>query len=258
MGEYENNSDLNGFMWRSGRKPETSGIWMWSEIFTHDFDNGEKVAIVLLDTQGIFDSQSSIKDCTTTFALSTLLSSLQCYNLLHNIREDDLQHLELFTEYGRLTLEQSAEKPFQSLLFIVRDWPFAFEVGYGMQEPIINELLTQKDEQTKEMQQLRTRIQSSFNEINAFLMPYPGSIVAHGNFTGNIQQIDPEFRKYVKELTFTIFAPENLVVKKINDQKLRARDLVQYLQKYVEIFNGDSLPEPKSILGVSFLYLFWK
>lgn len=93
-------SDLNRFKSRAGQKPETTGIWMWSDIFTYDHQNGNKFAIILLDTQGIFDNQSSVKDCTTIFALSMMLASVQCYNLMQNIQEDDLEHLLLFTEYG--------------------------------------------------------------------------------------------------------------------------------------------------------------
>lgn len=36
-----------------------------------------KVAVVLMDTQGAFDSQSTVKDCATIFALSTMTSSVQ-------------------------------------------------------------------------------------------------------------------------------------------------------------------------------------
>jgi len=250
IGENTNNNGLEGFKWRAGRKRETLGIWMWSDVFTHDFENGEKVAIILLDTQGVFDDQSSVKDCTTIFSLSMMLSSVQCYNLMQNIQEDDLQHLELFTEYGRLALEQTNEKPFQNLLFIVRDWPFAFETEYGWPgQQVVDEVLAGNDDQTPEMRQLRQRIQSSFEKITAFLMPHPGMTVARGNtFNGDIQQIDPEFIKYVKELMPALFAPENLIVKKINGEKVRARDLLQYLQTYTNIFNGDALPEPKSVL----------
>lgn len=33
--------------------------------------------MLLVDTQGAFDSQSTIKDCATVFALSTMTSSVQ-------------------------------------------------------------------------------------------------------------------------------------------------------------------------------------
>jgi len=53
--------------------------------------------VLLMDTQGAFDSMSTVKDCATVFALSTLLSSVQVYNLMSNLQEDDLQHLQVFT-----------------------------------------------------------------------------------------------------------------------------------------------------------------
>lgn len=86
---------LTGFSWRGGSERDTTGIYMWSDIFTYDFPHGDKVAIILLDTQGTFDSQSTVKDCATIFALSTMLSSVQIYNLSQNIQEDDLQHLQV-------------------------------------------------------------------------------------------------------------------------------------------------------------------
>lgn len=227
---------------------------MWSEIFTHDFETGEKVAIILLDTQGIFDSRSSVHEYTTIFSLSMMLSSVQCYNVMQNIREDDLQHLELFTEYGRLILEQTNEKPFQYLLFLVRDWPFSFEIDYGWHgQEVIEEIFNANDDHTPGMRRLRERITSSYKEIGAFLMPHPGmTVVRDRNFNGSVQHIDPEFIKYVKELVPALFAPENLVVKEINGEKIRAGDLVHYIETYLNYFTGDKLPEPKTLLMVSF------
>jgi len=72
-----------------------------------------------------------VKDCATIFALSTMTSSVQLYNLSQNIQEDDLQHLQLFTEYGRLALEDCSDTPFQKLTFLVRDWSYPYEAEYG-------------------------------------------------------------------------------------------------------------------------------
>lgn len=225
---------------------------MWSEIFTHQYANGDKVAIILIDTQGIFDSKSSLRDCTAVFAISTLLSSVQCYNLMQNVREDDLQHLELFTEYGRFAQQQSNGKPFQKLLFIVRDWPYPYETNYGWHgQKVIDDFLSTTNDQTADMRMLRTRIRDSFDEIQAFLMPHPGFIVSQGNnFTGDLRDISSDFIKHMKQLVPSIFAPENLIVKIIHGQKVRARDLIVYLQAYADVFNGNTLPEPKPISQV--------
>lgn len=251
IGEGEKRSELHGFKSRGGRKPETTGIWMWSEIFTHDFENGEKVAIILLDTQGIFDNQSSMKSCTATFAISMMLASVQCYNVSQNIQEDDLQHLELFTEYGRLVLQQSNETPFQKLLFIVRDWDYADEDPYGYAQAVIDDVLNENDNQPTEMHELRARVKSSFDHISAFVMPHPGFNVSRAkDFDGELNSIEPEFVKCLKELVPSIFAPENLLPKKIGGEKVQARNLVKYLEMCVNLFNGPELPEPKTVLMV--------
>lgn len=248
LGEHDNTTKLDGFKWRGGRNPETMGIWMWSEIFTHDFENGEKVAIILLDTQGIYDSRSTEHDCRTIFALSLMLSSVQCFNLMDIIREDDLQHLERFVDYGRFAYEESGEKPFQSLVFIIRDW--RFEEDYGWVPSATDKFLSQNEDQTPEMRLLRIRIQSSFDNIYAFLMPHPGMTVARGkNFT-DLQEIDADFRTQLNELVPDLFAPNNLTVKKINGQNLRAHDVKHFLQTYIDTFNSDSFPKPTIIYRV--------
>lgn len=224
---------------------------MWSEIFTHDFNNGDKVAIILLDTQGIFDDESTIKDCTATFAISMLLASIQCYNVMQNVQEDDLQHLQLFTEYGRLVMQQTDDIPFQNLLFIVRDWPYAQQYSFGNGQDFIDKKLTSNEKQTAEMRQLRDQIRQSFDKVGAFLLPHPGFVVSEGRFTnGDFEQIESRFITYVKELAPSLFAPENLIVKQISGQKVRANDLATYMQAYVNVFNSDTLPEPKSVLMV--------
>lgn len=48
-----------------------------------------------------------------------------------------------------------------------------------------------------------------------------------------------------------ILAPENLVLKKINGDKVKVRDFVQYCKSYMQIYEGNELPEPKSMLVVS-------
>lgn len=245
------NGELSGFEWKAGEDATTKGIWMWSEIFTHDFENGDKVAIFLLDTQGLFDNTSNVKDCTTLFTLSLLMSSVQCYNFMRTINESDLQYLQLFTEYGLVALEQTNETPFNNLILIIRDWPNAHEFSYGWSPELVAKKLEENNNQTTDMRMLRQRIKSSFEKINSFLLPHPGLIVTKPDFQGDLQQTTNDFRNSVKELTESIFAPENLSIKKINGEAIRVRDLMTYFEIYATICNGDTLPEPKSIFTVN-------
>ncbi|KAK2582908.1 hypothetical protein KPH14_008975 [Odynerus spinipes] len=242
---------LRGFSWRGGSERDTTGILMWSKVFPATLPSGEKVAIILMDTQGAFDSQSTVRDCATVFALSTMLSSVQIYNLSQNIQEDHLQHLQLFTEYGRLALEKSGSVPFQRLQFLVRDWSYPYEANYGADGgmEILQKRLTISDKQHPELQSLRKHIKSCFSDISCFLMPHPGlKIATNPKFDGRLSEIETEFKEQLKVLIPMILAPENLVTKKINGQVVKARDLLEYFKSYIKIYKGDELPEPKSML----------
>lgn len=49
-----------------------------------------------------------------------------------------------------------------------------------------------------------------------------------------------------------LLKPNNLILKEISGQKVKAKELVQYFKSYINLFTGDQLPEPKSMLVVSF------
>ncbi|CAG0898577.1 unnamed protein product [Darwinula stevensoni] len=111
----------------------TTGIHIWNEVFTIKQPNGEEVCVVLMDTEGTFDCEETVGHSSTVFALSTLLSSVQIYNLKENIQMDDLLHLQYFTAYGRLCLEKNGETPFQDFIFLVRDWRNSHEYKHGFE-----------------------------------------------------------------------------------------------------------------------------
>uniref|UniRef100_A0A6I8SKR1 Atlastin GTPase 2 n=1 Tax=Xenopus tropicalis TaxID=8364 RepID=A0A6I8SKR1_XENTR len=247
-GDYE---PLTGFTWRGGCERETTGIQIWSEVFVVEKPDGSKVAVMLMDTQGAFDSQSTIKDCATVFALSTMTSSVQVYNLSQNIQEDDLQHLQLFTEYGRLAMEEIYKKPFQTLMFLIRDWSYPYEHTYGLKggNSFLEKRLQVKQNQHEELQNVRKHIHSCFTNIGCFLLPHPGLKVAtNPYFDGRLAEIDDEFKKELRELVPLLLAPENLVEKEISGSKVTCRDLLEYFKAYIKIYQGEELPHPKSML----------
>ncbi|XP_061024671.1 atlastin-2 isoform X3 [Eubalaena glacialis] len=228
-----NNEPLTGFTWRGGCERETTGIQVWNEVFVIDRPNGTKVAVLLMDTQGAFDSQSTIKDCATVFALSTMTSSVQVYNLSQNIQEDDLQHLQLFTEYGRLAMEEIYQKPFQTLMFLIRDWSYPYEHSYGLEggKQFLEKRLQVKQNQHEELQNVRKHIHSCFSNLGCFLLPHPGLKVAtNPSFDGRLKDIDEEFKRELRNLVPLLLAPENLVEKEISGSKVTCRDLVEYFK----------------------------
>uniref|UniRef100_A0A673B8W0 Atlastin-1 n=1 Tax=Sphaeramia orbicularis TaxID=375764 RepID=A0A673B8W0_9TELE len=221
---------LTGFSWRGGSERETTGIQIWSEVFLVDKPDGRKVAVLLMDTQGTFDSQSTLRDSATVFALSTMISSMQVYNISQNVQEDDLQHLQLFTEYGRLAMEETFLKPFQSMIFLVRDWSFPYEFPYGQEGGMkfLEKRLKISENQHEELQNVRKHIHSCFTNISCFLMPHPGLKVML--LPGRLQEIDGEFINNLKVLVPWLLSPRNIDVKEINGSKITCRGLLEYFK----------------------------
>ncbi|XP_073710289.1 atlastin-3 [Misgurnus anguillicaudatus] len=247
----QENEPLTGFSWRGGSEPETTGIQLWSEVFVVEKKDGSEVAVVLMDTQGAFDSQSTVKDCATIFALSTMTSSVQIYNLSQNIQEDDLQQLQLFTEYGRLAMDEIFLKPFQSLMFLVRDWSFPYEYKYGFKggSNFLDKRLQVKPSQHAEIQTVREHIHSCFTSISCFLLPHPGLKVATSPaFKGQLCDVAPEFKDELRALITHLLEPNELAVKEINGNQVTCRGLLEFFKAYIKIYQGEDLPHPKSML----------
>ncbi|CAM9496374.1 unnamed protein product, partial [Sphacelaria rigidula] len=64
---------LRSFAWRGGAERMTTGIWMWSEPFVRRTEVGKDVAVLLVDTQGMFDNETSMGLTACIFAVSTLV-----------------------------------------------------------------------------------------------------------------------------------------------------------------------------------------
>eukprot|EP00069_Balaena_mysticetus_P013000 bmy_21891T0 len=177
-----NNEPLTGLTWQVGCERETTSIWC----------------------------QSTIRDCATMFALSTMTSSLQVYNLSQNIQEDDLRHLQLFIEYGRLAMKEIYQKPFQTLIY-----PYEHSCGLEGGKQFLEKRLQVKQNQPEELQNVRKHIHNCFSNLGCFLLPHPSLKVATNPM---------------------LLAPENLVAKEISGSKVTCRDLVEYIKAYIKIY----------------------
>ena len=65
------------------------------------------------------------------------------------------------------------------------------------------------------------------------------------------KEIENDFKKCLSQLVPMLLAPENLIIKQISGQKVKAKELVQYFKTYTNMYKGNELPEPKSMLMVS-------
>jgi len=247
------------FEWRGGQERMTTGIMMWSEPFFRKAIGGEKIAVLLVDTQGMFDNETNMTYTASIFGLSTLISSHQIYNVEKRIQEDHLQQLALFSAYGKMALEsgkndEEGEKPFQLLEFLIRDWQ-SFEDGDSLaqMQRSMDEYLKGviKPRSDKEMQGTREQIISCFEKIACFGFCYPGPKVTNIHYDGDIDKIDPIFKNLLNSYTRRVFG-NDLEPKRIRGRSLTALELFNFVDAYVKLFNDrNGFPKPQTMLDAT-------
>jgi atlastin len=255
----------DGFDWRGGSERNTTGIWLWSEPHFVKKKSGEHLAILLVDTQGMFDHETTMALTASIFGLSTLLSSYQIYNVDKRIQEDNLQQLALFSEYARMAMsthdddgdESLAEttKPFQHIELLVRDWQNFEEENdcTEMQremEQYLDKVIAERD--AKDLQETRQQIVACFDKITCFGLVHPGTAVTKKNFKGDIKAMDPTFLNLLDHYCSKVFDVESMIPKIINGRELTAVELGTYMQAYADLFaSGANFPEAATLLDAT-------
>ncbi|XP_037084370.1 atlastin-2-like [Pollicipes pollicipes] len=172
---------------------------------------------------------------------------------MNNVQNDDLEHLQLFTEYGRMALDdEGSGAPFQKLLFLIRDWQFTeISLGAAGGKEVIDEWLKEPSG-NQEQEKVRKHIRDCFTEISGFLLPYPGKKVAcGGKLNVCAGDMEEDFVQYLNELMPILLAPGNLKIRTVAGNPMKARDLANYLKMYLDLFKGDKIPKPQNILQVT-------
>ncbi|OQV22613.1 Atlastin-2 [Hypsibius exemplaris] len=239
---------LEGFHWGGGCERVTTGIWFWSEPFLVKHSIEDDVVVLLMDTQGLFNPHSTTRDNATIFALSTLISSVQIYNVSNNIQLNELDILQFITAYGGSALadQEPIGKPFQRLLFLVRDWSHPDDHSYGMEGGgvYLKKRLQVSPDQHPELRSIAESLPRCFESVFCYLMPLPGMKVARTQrFNGQVKDMEEDFRQHLHELLAILFYEEELVIKQHNGQPMLAGSLFDCIQTYVQLFQSDKLPE---------------
>ncbi|XP_078337258.1 atlastin-3-like isoform X2 [Crassostrea virginica] len=242
---------IDGFEWRGGRHGVTTGILIWSKPFIRVNKYGEKVAVLLMDTQGAFDSSMTVKDCASIFALSNLISSVQVYNIMQQIQENDLQHLELFAEYGRMVTEMSEHPNAKQsrLIFLIRDWAYPSDYQYGEMggNAYLREIMQSEESQHQELKRLRRNITSCFPNFDGFLLPYPGKAVAlQQSNCVLVKEMDFNFIKYIKDFMPYVMAKDKLVPKTIDNKDVIGKDMLEFVKVLVDAMQNETIPTPQT------------
>lgn len=235
------------FISRRGADVQTLGIWILNKIFIHD---GK--AIVLMDTQGIFDQELNQAMTIALISLSTIISSYQIYNLDKRIQEDHLCNMAYFSAYSSLV--SNTDKIGQTLCLLIRDWQ-NYENNFDLEKCDIeaecykNDFLQDTGLTDKIKIDTRKKIYDTYDDIVVRLCPHPGHLVTEGQFSGKLSEIRDDFKIHVEHIITEML--KSVKPKRISGtQNLLCRELPNYMQQYVMLYENikDSLPEAMTIL----------
>lgn len=237
------------FISRRGPNIQTLGVWALDEIFVY---NG--MAIVLMDTQGIFDSELNQSMTIALISLSTIVSSYQIYNLDKRIQEDHLCNMAYFSAYSQLLTNTNNMKLGQTLCLLVRDWQ-NFDNNFDLERCDIEtenykyECLDNTQIYDNVKFETRKKLYDTYENVVVKLCPHPGYIVTEGKFSGRLSDIRDDFITHVEHIITGIL--RDVKPKKIgSSQVLLCRELPVYLKEYVRLYENvkESLPKALNIL----------
>ncbi len=229
----------------------TKGIWAWPEIFIHDnITVGQisdiKVAIVVLDTEGLFHINHNLPYQTKIFSTSALFSSMQGYSVSKEIQSDTLEYLDVFssyTVYGSQKFNSSIETPFQDFYFIVRDSEYADRSENNTLSWIF------PGDSSDQNRDMKGRLQSVFKKIRLFQLPHPGENVTKTAFDGSINSFSHDFQNKIGNIVQEALSPQNIVIKEINGNRVKASDWSNLMNDFTEVVENN-VTVPKSLVEV--------
>lgn len=235
------------FISRRGANIQTLGIWALNKVFKIN-----NMAIVLMDTQGIFDHELSQAMTIALISISCICSSYQIYNLDKRIQENHLCNMAYFSSYSNLISNYNQSKIGQTLCLLIRDWQ-NFEDQYDITkcdreaDSYKREFLHNNMNDTKK--ETREKIFNTYDDIIVRLCPHPGYLVTENKFSGKLSDVREEFKLHVNHFIERMIV--NIKPKRMtNEQNLLLRELPNYMSEYIDLYDNikSDLPQPLTIL----------
>lgn len=231
---------------------------IWSDVFLYDAQNGEKVAIFIMDTQGLFDLtisdlRSPAEENAIIFLLTTLVSSIQIINLRERLQEVQISYLQTAIDLAKLVKnhqERAHWKPLQNLVYLFRDsFDDDFDFGFAGGESYCESFFETTSKPFSSILNL-INMKSSFDKFSCFLLPYPGRNVTRKNFKGQWSVLHPDFIEQLKTLIESLLSPEKLAKKSILGKELTATEFRNLFVKYTEAFSAPEMPSVERLYQI--------
>ena len=251
------------FKWRGGMEKCTEGIWAWTEVFLlsdplQDAISTQSIAVILIDTQGAWDSRMSKSESSTIFGLTAAISSFLIYNVSMQIQEDKVENLHYFLECASAAMRKLGDEgdgteprledcsptetaAFQTLEFLVRDWP-NFEENFTISDKIEQAEAHLKqhldDPEIREVAAAKA-VRSMFSKVGCCLLSHPGQAIPKPGWTGEVSDLSADFVESVDSyFRDRLFSCETLNPKKVMGRSVTPEKFPVLLKTFVSAFEG--------------------
>jgi hypothetical protein len=224
-----------GFPLGQTLQAKTKGIWIWIGDF---FDDPNR-ALILLDTEGLYDSEKGdASHDMNMFALSLLLSSVFIFNTKGTIDAKSLDGLHYATEISRYISSDSNKNLPQgenftlqlpSFIWAIRDHHLKLEINEAVVTPkeYLEFCLKTKPGFSNQIIQyngLRETLRAFFKERNCFVFPPPVTNqdkINHLDTITDNEELSIEFQE--AEKLFIDFIKENCGPKMVKGNLLTGK-----------------------------------
>lgn len=166
------------------------------------------------------------------------------------------------TDFAKFALKKNKQgnrnlrpyKPFQTLIFLMRDWQNSedFDYGHSGGSNYLQTVLNIDPAQPKVLQDVRRYITETFEQRLCFLLPHPGSNVANNKqYDGRFSLLSEDFQIQLKDFLNWLLEPKNLKVKKILNNEVTGAEYIHFIKLYFEAFQYDELPKIETLHGLT-------
>lgn len=240
--------DDRGFGWRGGKEKCTSGIWLWRKPFIFVDSRGRRIGVLLMDTQGAWDSKMSADVSATYFGLTALLSSKLIYNIQNRVEEDKISNLDYFTSFaekacGEINYVGDGKAPFGLLQLLIRDWS-SYEEGWNlakckeqMEDHMYDHLDPARLNDTASKERVE-RLQKCFHKLDCFGLVHPGLKVTKTNYRGELDAIDQDFFHLLDSFVEQLFGEDFPCPSAPLGSELTTNAFAQTVKNFGEAFAG--------------------
>ena len=246
----------------------TKGIWMWSEPIPFENSRGEKLQLLVLDTEGIGGTDASSDYDTRIFSLAVLLCSTLVYNSLGTISEEAIGNLSFvanLSQHVRVKATQGNAKDndedsskesttdalssfFPSFMWVIRDFSLVLEdEDYNeiTELDYLNNSLKLREGFSSDVQ-AKNRIRQSLTSF--FTKRDCVTIVRPLVDETKLQQIDdepyeslrPEFRARMEKFRADLL--DQLTAKTLQGKPMSGSMFSTLARTFVEAMNSDGVP----------------